>query len=219
MGFLHRIKDSNFAHATSSFLIELHEAQCFFVLAISIASLYAQNQPADFNGADSWESLLQNQILLVQLTNRAIFPIFLVELMLPWFTDSMASVYSLSCSTLAVTMAGVTLTQLTDFDTDRVHRMFSGDEGLEECGGRPSLRTFCLHTACILHWTGTGRQLDSCYPGLRSLGSCGASRLHLSWTQRRRLEGERASSKTCLAYGDEPRLASGHRLFFPALSW
>lgn len=55
----------------------------------------------------------------------------------------MDSVYSLGCSTLALIMAGVSLTQLHMPGADRVHEMFKDEPGLDECGGKPSLRTFC----------------------------------------------------------------------------
>jgi hypothetical protein len=138
---LHRIQDSNFMHATAAFLTEFHEAQCFFIFATSIALIYAQKQTADFNGADNWQSLVDNQELVSNLGLSGAAPIILTQLTLDRL--GMNSVYSLTCSTLSLVMAGVVLTQLRDFDADRVHQMFSTTEGIDECGGHPSLRTFC----------------------------------------------------------------------------
>lgn len=141
---LHRIQDSDFMHATAAFLTEFHEAQCFFIFATSIALIYAQKQKAKFNGADNWQSLVDNQELVSILALSGAAPIILTQLTLDRLR--MNSVYSLTCSTLSVMMAGVVLTQLREFDVDRVHQMFSKTEGLDECGGHPSLRTFCVST-------------------------------------------------------------------------
>lgn len=139
---LHRIQDSNFMHATAAFLTEFHEAQCFFIFATSIALIYAQKQKAGFNGADNWQSLVDNQELVGNLGLSGAAPIILTQLTLDRL--GMNSVYSLTCSTLSLVVAGVVLTQLREFGADRVHEMFSKTEGIDECGGYPSLRTFCV---------------------------------------------------------------------------
>lgn len=128
-------------HTTAAFLTEFHEAQCFFIFATSVALIYAQKQPADFNGAENWQSLVDNQALLSILGLSGAAPLVLTQLTLHRL--SMSSVYSLTCSTLALIMAGVAMTQLKEFDADRVHHMFRQAEGIEECGWSPSLRTFC----------------------------------------------------------------------------
>lgn len=138
----HRLEDSNFTHATASFITDFHEAQCFFIFATSFALIYAQRQPANFNGADSWESLLLNRVFIARLVQSGALPLLLTQLTLHRL--SISSVYSLVCSTLALIMAGVTATQLTKYHVDRVHDMFKNESGLEECGGHPSLRIFCL---------------------------------------------------------------------------
>lgn len=137
-----RIEDCNFLHSTAAFITDFHEAQCFFTFATSIALLYGQQQTADFNGADSWQSLMTNRDIISGLILSGATPIILTQLTLHRL--SISSIYSLTCSTLALIMSGVTATQLKEYNVDKAHRMFADVEGPEDCGRHPSLRTFCL---------------------------------------------------------------------------
>lgn len=144
LAFLDRIKDSNMTHSTVAFLNEFHETQCFFILAISIAVIYAQSQTAGFNSADNWKSLVVNQDILSSLGLAGVQPLILTQLTLHRMAE--VSVYSLICSTLAVIMAGISMPKPQGFDATRVHEMFKDKQGINQCGGHPSLRTFCTDT-------------------------------------------------------------------------
>ncbi|GKU15570.1 unnamed protein product [Fusarium langsethiae] len=96
---------TNLAHATSTFLAELHEAQCFFVAAIEIALINANSRPAVFTGADNWQSLLWNRDSIRFLAGMGVWPIILGQISLR--RAELDSMYYLLLSTLAVTLAGV----------------------------------------------------------------------------------------------------------------
>ncbi|KAF5986400.1 hypothetical protein FBULB1_2463 [Fusarium bulbicola] len=139
---LERLERTNLAHATSTFLAELHEAQCFFVVAIEIALINASSRSAIFTGAENWQSLLWNCDSVQFLAGMGAWPIILGQISLR--RAELDSMYYLLLSTLALVLAGVAADTAANPDPDRIYEMFQGQNTLEECGGHPSLRTFCV---------------------------------------------------------------------------
>ncbi|KAF5643551.1 tol [Fusarium tjaetaba] len=137
---LERLERTNLAHATSIFLAELHEAQCFFVVAIEIALINASSRSAIFTGAENWQSLLWNRDSVQFLAGMGAWPIILGQISLR--RAELDSMYYLLLSTLALVLAGVAADTAANPDPDRIYKMFQGQNTLQECGGNPSLRTF-----------------------------------------------------------------------------
>ncbi|CEI61731.1 hypothetical protein FVEN_g2795 [Fusarium venenatum] len=141
---------TNLAHATSTFLAELHEAQCFFITAIEIGLINANSRPALFTGADNWQSLLWNRDSIQFLAGMGVWPIILGQISLR--RAQLDSMYYLLLSTLAVVLAGVAADTASKPDPDNVYKMFSSLNNLDECGGHPSLRTFCVEQRNSIYW-------------------------------------------------------------------
>ena len=141
---LHRLEDSRIAHATICFLTDFHEAQCFFIIAISSAIIHAQRF-ASANNFDSWESVLHNQELLALLSALGPIPVILTQLTLA-SSQPEVSIYSLLCSTVALIMAGISSKVMHTPDATSIQTMFRDDTEVEECGFRPSLRRSCSKT-------------------------------------------------------------------------
>jgi hypothetical protein len=141
---------TNLAHATSTFLAELHEAQCFFVAAIEIGLINANSRPAIFTGADNWQSLLWNRDSIRFLAGMGVWPIILGQISLR--RTQLDSMYYLLLSTLAVVLAGVAADTASKPDPDNIYKMFSSLNNLDECGGHPSLRTFCVEQRNSIYW-------------------------------------------------------------------
>ncbi|KLP03318.1 uncharacterized protein FFB20_02092 [Fusarium fujikuroi] len=147
---LERLERTNLAHATSTFLAELHEAQCFFVVAIEIALINASSRSAIFTGAENWQSLLWNRDSVQFLAGMGAWPIILGQISLR--RAELDSMYYLLLSTLALVLAGVAADTAANPDPDRIYKMFQGQNTLEECGGHPSLRTFCVKERESIYW-------------------------------------------------------------------
>ncbi|KAG5742973.1 hypothetical protein H9Q72_006996 [Fusarium xylarioides] len=147
---LERLERTNLAHATSTFLAELHEAQCFFVVAIEIALINASSRSAIFTGAENWQSLLWNRDSVQFLAGMGAWPIILGQISLR--RAELDSMYYLLLSTLALVLAAVAADTAANPDPDRIYKMFQGQNTLEECGGHPSLRTFCVEEREGLYW-------------------------------------------------------------------
>ncbi|KAF5244803.1 hypothetical protein FANTH_7627 [Fusarium anthophilum] len=147
---LERLERTNLAHATSTFLAELHEAQCFFVVAIEIALINASSRSAIFTGAENWQSLLWNRDSVQFLAGMGAWPIILGQISLQ--RAELDSMYYLLLSTLALVLAGVAADTAANPDPDRIYKMFQGQNTLEECGGHPSLRTFCVEERESIYW-------------------------------------------------------------------
>ncbi|KAF5646153.1 tol [Fusarium sp. NRRL 52700] len=147
---LERLERTNLAHATSTFLAELHKAQCFFVVAIEIALINASSRSAIFTGAKNWQSLLWNRDSVQFLAGMGAWPIILGQISLR--RAELDSMYYLLLSTLALLLAGVAADTAANPDPDRIYKMFQGQNTLEECGGNPSLRTFCVEERESIYW-------------------------------------------------------------------
>ena len=138
---LDRLRKSNFFYSTASFVADFHEAQCYFIIAVSIALIHAQHQSASFNGTNNWHSLTINQYYIGTISSAGSIPPILTQLTLHHL--GMDSVYSLSCLTLTYIMATISVMQFEGLDATKVARIFEDKEALVECGDHPSLRTFC----------------------------------------------------------------------------
>lgn len=147
---LERLERTNLAHATSTFLAELHEAQCFFIVAIGIALLTASSRSAIFTGADNWQSLLWNRDSIQFLAGMGAWPIVLCQVTMR--RARLDSVYYLLLATLALVLAGAAADTAANPDPDKVYDSFKDQNLVAECGGNPSLRTFCVERRFGLYW-------------------------------------------------------------------
>ncbi|KAF2095264.1 hypothetical protein NA57DRAFT_59999 [Rhizodiscina lignyota] len=152
--FLTRCEKSNQAHALRTLLAEFQEAQCCFITAVQIAVLYASSQSAVFYGADNWQSLVNDLSAVQMLAIAGAQSILLTQINLR--RAKLSSVYSLVLATVASVLAYVVLERATNPNNDQAYRIFAGQHPIDECGGNPSLRTFCLKQESefysALHW-------------------------------------------------------------------
>ncbi|KAM0543653.1 hypothetical protein ACHAO7_009275 [Fusarium culmorum] len=158
---------TNLAHATSTFLAEFHEAQCFFVAAIEIALVNANSRPAVFTGADNWQSLLWNRDSVRFLAGMGVWPIILGQISLR--RAQLNSMYYLLLSTIAVVLAGIAADTASRPDPDSIYKMFENLNNLEECGGHPSLRTFCVDQRDGIYWVVFPAEIIYAFLGLLAI--------------------------------------------------
>ncbi|RSL78204.1 hypothetical protein CEP51_008412 [Fusarium floridanum] len=136
-----RLEQSNLAHATSTFLVEFHEAQCFFVTSIEIALLYARSR-IDASGSTNWASLFQFIALIEIVACAGAWTILLTQISLR--RARLDSTYYLTLSTTALALAFAT-GATTDYPSmDEVYVFFKRHNHVPQCGNNISLRTFCL---------------------------------------------------------------------------
>lgn len=140
--FLDRMEQGNLTNATRTFLVEFHEAECFFIMAISIAILYANSQGAIFNGVENWQSLINTRKSIVTLASTGAMPIVLTQLSLRH--SRINSFYCLFLSIVSLLLVGLAADTGLKPDADSVYDMFKDENNLIDCGNHPSLRTFCL---------------------------------------------------------------------------
>ncbi|KAK5988400.1 hypothetical protein PT974_12554 [Cladobotryum mycophilum] len=126
---------------TSTFLVDFQEAQCFFVLSIQIALLFAKSQTADFIGVDNWQSLVDTRTAVDLLASAGALPIVLTQIGLQKL--GLDSIYTHLLCTTAVVFAFTSGVDPVDVSFKTVNRMFSGHDTLPECGMNTSLTTFC----------------------------------------------------------------------------
>ncbi|KAH6608257.1 hypothetical protein Trco_004570 [Trichoderma cornu-damae] len=128
-------------HATSTFVAEMQEAQCFFVFAIQVGLIHANFQPPEFFGVDSWQKLLYNRSIMKEFAVTAALPILLNQILL--CKVQLDSVYSLLLCTMVFVMAyAASLASIVE-DFDEAYDMFSSPDSLGKCGRIASLRSFC----------------------------------------------------------------------------
>ncbi|KAH6988528.1 hypothetical protein EDB80DRAFT_816849 [Ilyonectria destructans] len=140
--FVDRMEQGNLTNATRTFLVEFHEAECFFIMAISIAILYANSQGAIFNGVENWQSLINTRKSIVTLASTGAMPIVLTQLSLR--NSRINSFYCLFLSIVSLLLVGLAADTGLKPDVDSVYDMFKDENNLIDCGNHPSLRTFCL---------------------------------------------------------------------------
>lgn len=135
---------SRILHASSTLLVELQEAQCFFIIAVAIAQIYAIFQNAAFSDADSLGGLLYQNDRVVISASLGMQCIALTQAGLRH--ARLSSFYSLFWATLGATLAGVAGGAVTRSDGELVNKVVDrgGEPGTEQCGGYTSLRQLCV---------------------------------------------------------------------------
>jgi hypothetical protein len=132
--------------AASTLLVELQEAQCFFIIAISVAQLYASSQDPAFSEADSPASLIFQYNRVMGLSAIGMQCIALTQAGLRH--ARLDSLYSLVWATLAASLAGAAGSGLLWAQAELVQSVFREDDtGVEECGGTITLRDMCVDLA------------------------------------------------------------------------
>ncbi|KAL6864572.1 hypothetical protein J3F83DRAFT_142663 [Trichoderma novae-zelandiae] len=128
-------------HSTSTFIVELQEAQCFFISAVQIGLLYAASQPA-VAPSDKWQSFITNRLLMRDLTIIAVLPLLLNQITL--YKLQLSSYYSLSLCTLALIMSFVTTqaSVLAGLDIDAIC-YWTWSYRSKPCGDKPEVTAFC----------------------------------------------------------------------------
>lgn len=129
-------------HSTSMFVIEMQEAQCFFILAIQIGLSYANLRPTEDFGTHDWRDVLRSRITMNHLTVIAALTLLLNQVTLHQLR--LDSVYILSLCTMVFIMSYVASVAsiLKDMDIDTIYRM-SAPTADEKCGGFASLADLC----------------------------------------------------------------------------
>ncbi|KAM6534623.1 hypothetical protein FALCPG4_004250 [Fusarium falciforme] len=130
----------NLIYATSTFLVEFHEAQCFLVASIEIALLYAKSRSLPSESAN-WGNLDQFRNLIQLVGATGAWSVILTQTSLR--RARLNSVYNLALSTVALVLATAAVSKTTDLTADEAYRLFKGLNHISECGGNTSLRSFC----------------------------------------------------------------------------
>lgn len=141
---LKTIEQSKVAHATYTLLAEFQEAQCFFMMAIHASLLYTNSQPVEINGANSLQSWLRNQQRSRSLEIMGSIPVALIQLVLSRVQPH--DYYSLILTIIVGILASVATARPVERDADKLHNLFKGQNPVDQCGGNPSIRSFCLPT-------------------------------------------------------------------------
>lgn len=140
-----RLVCSRLSHASSTLLVEFQEAQCFFIIAVTVAQIFASSQDPDFNETDSPASLIFQYNRIMGLAAMGMQCIALTQAGLRH--ARLSSMYSLVWATLAAALAGAAGGSLLQTEAQLVQRVFSGndDTGVHECGGTSiTLRDMCV---------------------------------------------------------------------------
>ncbi|KAH6880748.1 hypothetical protein B0T10DRAFT_581400 [Thelonectria olida] len=149
-GLLQRIKENNFAHSTSSFLAELQEGQCFVTLAVQIALWYANSEDAEFNGAQNWQSMADTRSIILTLGITSLAAVTLAQMNLRRL--GLDSFYTFLLATSVVILTSVLSDKVLKPSSDKFREMFQDTNKVQECGGNPSLRTFCMDQGYDPSW-------------------------------------------------------------------
>ncbi|KAJ4857819.1 hypothetical protein T069G_08716 [Trichoderma breve] len=129
-------------HSTSVFVIEMQEAQCFFILAIQIGLIYANLRPTEDFGTQDWRGVIRSRITMNCLTVIAALTLILNQVTLHQL--QLDSLYSFALCTMVFIMFYVafTVSILENMDIDTIYRM-SADGDNVKCGGFASLDDLC----------------------------------------------------------------------------
>ncbi|KAL7815788.1 hypothetical protein V8C26DRAFT_435294 [Trichoderma gracile] len=128
-------------YATSTFIVELQEAQCFFISAVQIGLPYAASQPA-IAPTDQWQSFLTNRLLMRDLTIIAVLPLLLNQVTL--YKLQLGSYYSLLLCTLALVMSFMSTraSVLAGLDIDAIC-YWTWSYRSKPCGRKSEITAFC----------------------------------------------------------------------------
>ncbi|KAI9170618.1 hypothetical protein HJFPF1_00087 [Paramyrothecium foliicola] len=123
-----RMEQTNLAHATKTFVSEFQEAQCFFVIAVQIALLYANPLPADANGSNNWQSLVSNRQTSETIAIQAALLLIVVQISLS--QAQLGSYYSFLLVFVAEVLVDAAWRTATNPDFDQVTLFLFGCEVL-----------------------------------------------------------------------------------------
>ncbi|RSL50388.1 hypothetical protein CEP54_011955 [Fusarium duplospermum] len=135
-----RLEQTNLTHATSTFLVEFHEAQCFFVISIEIALLYSASR-VSFTGVTTRAALVLFAHLLSIIACLGAWPILLIQASLR--RRRLDSFYYLTLSTAAMLLAFWASLEVVYPDFDDVRELLAGQNMILECGNNTSLLSLC----------------------------------------------------------------------------
>lgn len=141
-GTLRLLRGHNFATSTGTFLVEFQEAQCFLTLAVQIALWYAISEDAVFNGAQNWATLANTQAVFFTLATVGEACVIVTQMSLRRF--GMDSMYTFILATVTTIIASSVTSRALNRSWEEVRGMFSNVNLLPECGGRSSIRTYCM---------------------------------------------------------------------------
>ncbi|KAL6793734.1 hypothetical protein GGI42DRAFT_333720 [Trichoderma sp. SZMC 28013] len=129
-------------HSTSVFVIEMQEAQCFFILAIQIGLIYANSRPTEYFGTHDWRGVIRSRTTMNSLTVIASATVLLNQVTLHKL--QLDSVYSIALCSMAFIMSYVASVAsiLEDMDIDTIYRMSASADDLK-CGRSASLADLC----------------------------------------------------------------------------
>ncbi|KAL6693331.1 hypothetical protein J3F84DRAFT_380560 [Trichoderma pleuroticola] len=129
-------------HSTSVFVIEMQEAQCFFILAIQIGLIYANLQPTEDFGTHDWRGVIRSRTTMNCLTVIAALTVLLNQVtLLQLQLDSLYS-YALCTTVFIMSYVASAASILEGMDIDTIYRM-SADGDNEKCGGFATLADLC----------------------------------------------------------------------------
>ena len=158
LAFLQVLSEAKLAQAALCLLIDFQEAQCFFIAATSMVSLYADTQPATFHSAQNLSSLTLDQSFAIILGGTGALQIMLTQISL--HRVGMESVYSLVICTISLTLAGfAALSSSSLKSVDRYSERFQRQNTIQVCGGNPSLRTMCNQNPGFANWLSDERRI------------------------------------------------------------
>lgn len=130
-------------HSTATFIAEMQEAQCFFLLAVQVGLIFANGKPDEDFGSDSWQDILFNRSIMKGLTATAALSILLNQILL--YKVRLDSVYSLLLCTAVFIMIYVDflapLTRGIDFNS--IDDKFRLDDPSGKCGKMQSMASHC----------------------------------------------------------------------------
>ncbi|RSM05202.1 hypothetical protein CEP52_006401 [Fusarium oligoseptatum] len=125
-----RLEQTNLTHATSTFLVEFHEAQCFFVISIEIALLYSASR-VSFTGVTTRAALVLFSHLLSIIACLGAWPILLTQASLR--RARLDSFYYLTLSTAAMLLALWASLEVVYPDFDETRELLAGQNMISEC--------------------------------------------------------------------------------------
>lgn len=124
-------------------LIDFHEAQCFFLIAVQIAVMFATTQGHRFHAGSTMFSLDQNRRSAYELARLGMYLVCLVQITLRRL--KVDSTYTLLLSTLVTGLATATIASgLSRALMKDTLASLQEHNAVEECGAYGSLRFQCV---------------------------------------------------------------------------
>ena len=162
-GLLRRVEKSNAVQSTVTMLIDFQEAQCFFLIAVQIAVIFATHQGFRFHAGSTMFSPDQNRSSAYELATLGMYLVCLVQITLRRLRVD--STYSLLLSTLVTGLATATLANgLSRALMKDTLASLQEHNAVEECGAYGSLRFQCVGETvdgAADTYSSTGEQLQT----------------------------------------------------------